>query len=410
MVMLMGITVVLSYAQQGASTGINSPYTRFGFGRLSDQRLSATRAMGGTAYALRDGSYVNTANPASYSAVDSLTFLFDAGMSLHYSHFDDNGVKTNVQNGHFDYVAMQFRLRPGLGFTAALLPFSRVGYNFTQTDELQQGFAATNIHSGTGSLQQLMAGIGWMPLRNLSVGANVSYLYGDLKHSVTNKFNNPDASSSAWFRKISVSDYRLDFGAQYSYNIDKRRVITLGATLSPGHDLGAKDYYTKANIGAGDKMETTDTITGFRLPTMIGAGISYIKDNRLTLAADYSFQKWGACKFDGRDGLLTDRHVLSLGAEFKPDAMSRNYLKRIRYRAGVRVASSYMKVNGVDGPKEYGVVAGFGLPMWNSKSILNISGEYLREKASGNMLKTDYFRVNVGLTFNERWFMKWRVN
>lgn len=408
--MLTGITTVLTFGQ-GGSTGINSPYTRFGYGRLSEQRLSATRAMGGTAYALRDGSYVNTANPASYSAVDSLTFLFDAGMSLHYSHFDDNGVKTNVQNGHFDYVAMQFRLRRGLGFTAALLPFSRVGYNFTQTDQLPQGFVSTNVHSGSGSLQQIMAGIGWMPVRNLSVGANVSYLYGDLKHSVSASFNNPDASSSAWFRKISVSDYKLDFGAQYSYNIDKRRVMTLGATFSPGHDLGAKGYYTMSNIGGQGKMEKTDTITnGFRLPTMLGVGVSYVKDNRLTLAADYSFQKWGGCDFFGHSDQMTDRHVFSLGTEFRPNAMSRNYLKRIRYRAGVKYSSSYVKVNGLDGPKEYSVMAGFGLPMWNSKSILNISAEYLKEKAGANMLRADYFRVNVGLTFNERWFMKWRVN
>ena len=64
-----------------AQSGTNSPYTRYGFGQLSDQSFGNSKAMGGIAYGLRDGLHINAANPASYSAVDSLTFLFDAGMS-----------------------------------------------------------------------------------------------------------------------------------------------------------------------------------------------------------------------------------------------------------------------------------------------------------------------------------------
>ena len=38
----------------------------------------------------------------------------------------------------------------------------------------------------------------------------------------------------------------------------------------------------------------------------------------------------------------------------------------------------------------------------------NISGQWVRMDAS-NMLKENTFRINVGITFNERWFMKWKV-
>ena len=72
-----------------AQYGTNSPYTRYGFGQLSDQSFGNSKAMGGIAYGLRNGLHINAANPASYSAVDSLTFLFDAGMSYAISQIID---------------------------------------------------------------------------------------------------------------------------------------------------------------------------------------------------------------------------------------------------------------------------------------------------------------------------------
>ena len=65
-----------------AQSGSNSPYSRYGFGQLSDQSFGNSKAMGGIAYGLRNGYQINAANPASYSAVDSLTFLFDFGLCV----------------------------------------------------------------------------------------------------------------------------------------------------------------------------------------------------------------------------------------------------------------------------------------------------------------------------------------
>ena len=65
-----------------AQTSTNSPYTRYGFGQLADQNFGNSKAMGGIAYGLRNGYQINASIPASYTAIDSLTFLFDAGMTL----------------------------------------------------------------------------------------------------------------------------------------------------------------------------------------------------------------------------------------------------------------------------------------------------------------------------------------
>ena len=93
------VCLLLGIANMGhAQTSTNSPYTRYGFGQLSDQNFGNSVAMGGISYGLRNGLQVNASNPASYSAVDSLTFIFDFGMSLQNANFKEGKVKTNAKN------------------------------------------------------------------------------------------------------------------------------------------------------------------------------------------------------------------------------------------------------------------------------------------------------------------------
>ena len=56
--------------------------------------------------------------------------------------------------------------------------------------------------------------------------------------------------------------------------------------------------------------------------------------------------------------------------------------------------------------------AGFGIPIlnaWNDRSMLNISGQWSRRSADKGLLVENTFRINIGITFNERWFAKWKV-
>ena len=68
-------------------TSLNSPYSQYGIGRLADQSQSFSRGMGGVGLGLRQGNIINTLNPASYSAIDSLTMLFDMGVSGQATQF-----------------------------------------------------------------------------------------------------------------------------------------------------------------------------------------------------------------------------------------------------------------------------------------------------------------------------------
>ena len=110
--------------QINAQNGINSPYSRYGFGMLSDRAMGFNKAMGGVAMGFRDGQIINAANPASYSAVDSLTALFDLGMSLHNGNYKMGNLQSNAKNSSFDYAAFHFRATKGIGVALGILPSS----------------------------------------------------------------------------------------------------------------------------------------------------------------------------------------------------------------------------------------------------------------------------------------------
>ena len=40
--------------------------------------------------------------------------------------------------------------------------------------------------------------------------------------------------------------------------------------------------------------------------------------------------------------------------------------------------------------------------------MLNISAQWVRASAK-DLITENTFRINMGLTFNERWFMKWKA-
>ena len=174
------LTVSLFAMTLHAENGMNSPYTRYGFGQLSAMETGANKGMGGTGIGVRNSSQINMLNPASYAAVDTLTFLFDVGMSLHNTNFAEGNVKMNARNTTFDYLAMQYRLTPQLGMTIGMTPFSNIGYNFSNTqiirDDEDGQVTTTNRYYGDGGLRQVTVGLGWSPFEGLSVGTTFSYL------------------------------------------------------------------------------------------------------------------------------------------------------------------------------------------------------------------------------------------
>ncbi|NDV58662.1 hypothetical protein [Bacteroides sp. 519] len=405
-----------------AQNNTNSPYTRYGYGQLSDHNSIKNKGMGGAGYAVRDGLQMNLLNPASYSAVDSLTLLFEGSFTLQNTNFSNGTSKINAKNSSFDYVTMQLRLFRNLGFTMGVLPFSYVGYNLSTVVNSTDVTANQTTYTGDGSLQQAFVGLGYRVFRGLSIGANAYYLWGDINRSTELAFAST-SSNYGYIEKnyLSVSDFNFDFGLQYAHRLSKKNSISLGLFYRPNKNLNNEASLTTAKTYWNDKSKYTfnttvkDTVADFGIPATFGAGLAYTHDNRITIALDYTLEKWADEKYMDDPNAFNNKQKIALGVEILPSYIGRTYLSAIKYRFGAYYSKPNYKIklnneSGYGSAKEYGVSFGLALPMIRSKSIVNLGAQYIKVDGKGaNMLDENYLRVSIGLTFNERWFFKRKV-
>ena len=304
------ITIVLIFMglPLAAQNNTNSPYTRFGYGDLGDRSFGAGRAMGGVGYGLRSPKQINPMNPASYSCMDSLTFLFDFGVAGQLSWFDDGNSRQHDINGNLEYIALQFPVHRRIALSVGLLPYSYVGYQFG-TVRNEAGVTFTESYEGSGGLSDLYGGISidlWK--KRLAVGANFGFLFGNITHEqvVLMSSEGTGAYNTSRSQELRIRDIKMDFGIQYTHPFSRTESVTLGFVFSPKNSLNADSYQlTQSYTSSGSDSEIiqSDTIRNraFGLPNSYGVGLSYVKQNKLTLAVDFSYEDSFVTDFDQVD-------------------------------------------------------------------------------------------------------------
>ncbi len=416
-----------------AQSGTNSPYSMYGLGVISDQSVGSSRGMNGVGIALRERNHVNYLNPASYSNMDSLTFVFDVAASFQLTNFTEGGVKKNARNADFEYAVGGFRAMRHLGVAFGILPYTNVGYSFSRESLVggtytQYPFDAstqkfTQTFSGSGGLHEAFIGVGWEPLRGLSVGVNGGFMWGSISRAMSGQFTDTYIKRVINNEEASVNTWKMTVGASYTFDVSKENQLTVGATFTPGHKIGDLNY-TRISGTVNSSTTVADTLkpsptAELQLPTQVGVGVSYSRAGRMRLAFDYTLQHWGGMQYPAFSNttmayqmldLYSDRHKFNLGAEFCKNEDGRSFVDRVKWRGGVGYATPYTKINGYDGPSEFSASLGVGLPIintYNNRSVLNVGVQYVRTSAQ-NLISENTFRLNLSFTFNERWFAKWK--
>lgn len=406
---------------------INSPYARFGPGIIEQQGILKSRSMGGAGIALRDPLSVNYLNPASYSSIDTNSFVFDFGIEYQTNILTDNDYSYRSDDINFHHLAMAFPITKWMGVATGIIPYSNGYYNLIETiTENDPEYdpiigEVQNTHRGSGSYNYFFAGLGVSPFKNLSLGVNFTYLFGNIERDNlylfiddNNQFNNISSEN------IRIYGYDFEYGIQYSFNLKNDLFAFAGLTYSMKKTYNSEYEklfsryapYQASEYSIDTLSYTFNEDASVELPEKIGMGLAFGKKDLFLITADYIMTSWDQVSFHGYEDYLVNNSSIKLGAEFIPDKNANyNYLNRIEYRLGGFLSEGHLMING-EQLNEFGITFGVGLPMKRSKSRINLHMEYLRRKGSvDNGLHTEnYLTVGLSLNLYDYWFVKQKYN
>lgn len=380
----------------------SSPFSRYAYGDMNENVPTGYRAMGGVGFGLRNNKAINPSQPASYTACDSLTFMFDIAASVNWSRYNDAGGMKNKANGNLEYVTMQFPLwKRWLAMSVGLLPYSSVGYNITLSDSTAGGaYHYKTLYEGEGNISQVYGGLSFNIQNWFALGANVYYMWGDLSRMRMLTFTETGLNSTIQYELLSVSNVRYRVGGQLFHTFGNHS-FSVGAIYEQKMKLNSSYY--------GIETQSEDTILmsngRFELPMVWGVGASYTWANRLTLAFDYERQCMKSVMFDSISGALygfQDRSRYAFGMEYRHNPQGRKYAERMIWRAGLSVQDEYLTSIG---SKRITASIGMGFPLYTIGTVINTTIEY-SHRGSAAKLEDHSLRLTIGVSVAENWFFK----
>jgi len=443
------ITILLAFiafgAQAQSTATTSSPYSQFGLGDIDPGLLPQNIAMGGIATAInRINLYnnINPLNPASYGMINFTTI--DAGIYSNFQTFNQTGqAVSHNSNFRFSHIAFAIPVSKQSALSFGLLPYSQMGYNSVQT---KTGFGTgssvdtnkTNyISSGDGGLSKAYLGYGFGLGKHLLLGANASFIFGNLQQSNATEFPNLYGVLNNEVQETqAIRGVNYDYGIQYSFDFGeyKTKHLVLGYSASANTSLSATDTYIVSQYtynSTGVKNVAVDSIkneqgakTSIKLPQINHFGVSFQNDGHFLVGADYTMGNWSNFTSGGanQDGVkFVNSKTINVGGEITPDINSlRNYFARADYRLGFMYNQSYLNVLNTSGSYTnvtgYAVTFGLGLPLApNSVGTafykVNLAGEIgQRGTVANGMVKENYFTLHLSFVLNDKWFQQFKFD
>lgn len=393
------------------AAGTISPYSRYGYGEWQSLSFSTNQSMGGLGYGVRSNRSINAMNPASYTAIDSLTFMLDLGVSGVVDGFETASTSSTQFNGNVDYVAIQVPLAKFAALSFGISPLTNVGYGYSFLDSKTiHGYNDTltvkQTFNGTGGITQVYLGVAFDIMNRVSVGVNGHYLFGNIQHNREVTF--PDETlytPTKQKESLIISAWLCDVGVQYHQPIGDDELI-IGAAYSLKLPMNNRYEITTTT---NDIEIIEDETLLFDYPQTIGGGVSYNWQKRLVVGVDVSWQNFAQANYYGKTNQLNDRFVYAFGAQYTHAPGGKKYTDNMDFRIGCNYANSYINIDNKPFDK-WSITWGVGFPLLNTNTKLNLHMEYGQQGSIQQQgLLERYYKIGIGVSLNERWFVKRRL-
>ncbi|MFO7938883.1 MAG: hypothetical protein R6U66_03940 [Bacteroidales bacterium] len=392
-----------------AQSTVTSPYTRYGLGEMKKGNFGHMAAMGGASTAYGTNRTINPFNPASFAAMDTLSFLFDVGLTGEISQQSSPNHNEVFKNTAFDHINLAFPINRNIGVSLGVMPYSSTGFNtsFKNTSALGDVHQAYRTEGG---INEFYLGGGIKLGKHLRIGANLSYLFGQIVNTSEVTVDESGYYTTLSEQKLNLKDLNFNGGIQYLMHLTPKTELTLAATYHNERKTNTSGQFMVLSVGSSfiDTIAAPDNQDlDYVIPARysLGAAINY--NESLMVLTDISMQNWEETTINSI-GESFERNLSGhLGVEFVPDRTSlTSYLKLVRYRVGGFYDSGYMNLNG-ENIQNYGITFGLGLPIANPKTSINLSCELgKRGTSSNNLIDESYAFFGINFTFADMWFLK----
>jgi hypothetical protein len=419
---------VCVFAQDG-TYGAYSPYSVFGIGDISKQGTAFNKGMGGVGIATRNRRFINYMNPAAVTARDTLSFMADFGLSQKNTIYTQGGLRSaNNTFNIYDFI-MSFPIWKSSAFMVGITPFSDVGYKFShiETDPNIIGNTGNITYDsyGNGSVYQIFFGAGATFWKNLSVGAEAIYYFGNIDKVTNMTYSDASYRSINSGSDLSVRGVTGKFGLQYEQKLGGDVSMVIGATYRLATNMnGYAENFRFANQSAvSDTLSyKVDTLgrEKLRIGDELGVGISVRGGEKWNAEFNYTRSNWKNSGIDNAPGFsvigdMTFRTTVSqsfrAGFEITPNRNDiRYYLKTCTYRAGLYFDQEYYTVNNIN-VNTFGITIGATLPVFRLYNGLTVGVDFGQRAADRQgMIRERYVMFNIGFNIHDIWFQKPRYN
>ena len=394
-----------------------SPYSVYGAGNLHQNGTAWNKGMGGIGIATRNKRFVNTSNPASITARDSLSFMSDFTVSSKMSLFkegDKTGFNTTFNLENF---VLSFPLWKHTAMMVGLSPFSEVGYKISSTETDYYSTTNTFTTYGNGGMYQVFAAGAVTLWNRLSLGVQGNYIFGSINKTSSNSTGDDSFLNFYTGDSLQVNNFSLKAGLQYQQPLGTKNSIILGATYRLSTPFrGHRIHYLETGSYSRSNEEHLIKDDKVYLGEEIGVGLSFRNSDVWSAEVNYLRTDWSNSNFENVDGFSNVGvssafasgigQSIRAGFELTPNRNDiRYFFKRCTYRAGAYYDSSYYTVNGshVDA---IGITLGMTLPVFRWYNGISISVDMGRRGLDPNQIKQNYIGFNLGLNMFDIWFQK----
>jgi hypothetical protein len=393
----------------------NSIYGFQGSGDHMDFGTPEQEQAGNIHGAYRSSFSPNFHNPASLSYL-SLT-NYNVGVRGVY---EEQRYKTGYvpsYNAYASNASLAFPVNKIGGACLGFRPFSTGGVEGTASDIPVGNQPANYRFLGNGGVSRFFGGLGIAPFatsrdsfwQSFSIGYYASYLFGQIRRSESLLFSGTDTSGYFHSAIVQSANYRgvlHQLGWQQSFRLNRRIHLDAGFSYQlPSFLSSLRESYSITNNANSQQLVTADTLN-FRdaVSGSWSGGLGIGLGEKWKIWLDYGSRGKGSAQY----ALASQRYAVGLLLWPGPEGRG-GIFSRSQYRLGATYTANEAII-GTSVVSSFSVRGGIGLSARKLRPPMFFLGFEYRRRGGSGLVNQTFYGVNIGISINEKWFIRRRID